>query len=250
MPEIQLLTNHQRQLLNELLELTGDKEKSFTLTGLEGFLFGLAITPDMILPSEWIPVIFGEETPEFKTSEQLEVLIKNLMEAYNAYNDAFHKGTLHFPFNDIKVEEISEKVINEIEDWTDGFLIALMLRPEIWSPDYKNEESSEHIEAVSVSLAIIFSVVSPENMYKLYKLFEKGDATFEDKNRNNTELILKALPLAVETLKAYGKLLWTEKVIEMKKGVFDFNKKKVKIGRNDPCPCGSGKKYKKCCGKN
>lgn len=23
----------------------------------------------------------------------------------------------------------------------------------------------------------------------------------------------------------------------------------VKIGRNDPCPCGSGKKYKKCCGR-
>ena len=26
-------------------------------------------------------------------------------------------------------------------------------------------------------------------------------------------------------------------------------KNEVKIGRNDPCPCGSGKKYKKCCGK-
>lgn len=26
--------------------------------------------------------------------------------------------------------------------------------------------------------------------------------------------------------------------------------KGTKIGRNDPCPCGSGKKYKKCCGKN
>ena len=26
-------------------------------------------------------------------------------------------------------------------------------------------------------------------------------------------------------------------------------KKSVKIGRNDPCPCGSGKKYKQCCGK-
>ena len=22
-----------------------------------------------------------------------------------------------------------------------------------------------------------------------------------------------------------------------------------KVGRNDPCPCGSGKKYKQCCGK-
>ena len=25
-------------------------------------------------------------------------------------------------------------------------------------------------------------------------------------------------------------------------------KKAEKVGRNDPCPCGSGKKYKKCCG--
>ncbi|GAF75123.1 unnamed protein product, partial [marine sediment metagenome] len=23
-----------------------------------------------------------------------------------------------------------------------------------------------------------------------------------------------------------------------------------KVGRNDPCPCGSGKKFKKCCGRN
>ena len=23
-----------------------------------------------------------------------------------------------------------------------------------------------------------------------------------------------------------------------------------KVGRNDPCPCGSGQKYKNCCGKN
>ncbi len=27
-------------------------------------------------------------------------------------------------------------------------------------------------------------------------------------------------------------------------------RREVKIGRNDPCPCGSGKKYKKCCGAN
>jgi uncharacterized protein YecA (UPF0149 family) len=27
-----------------------------------------------------------------------------------------------------------------------------------------------------------------------------------------------------------------------------FRRESPKIGRNDPCPCGSGKKYKKCCG--
>jgi preprotein translocase subunit SecA len=29
-----------------------------------------------------------------------------------------------------------------------------------------------------------------------------------------------------------------------------IRKKTPRVGRNDPCPCGSGKKYKKCCGKN
>lgn len=29
-----------------------------------------------------------------------------------------------------------------------------------------------------------------------------------------------------------------------------IRKEKEPVGRNDPCPCGSGKKYKKCCGKS
>ena len=29
-----------------------------------------------------------------------------------------------------------------------------------------------------------------------------------------------------------------------------YKRKGEKIGRNDPCPCGSGKKYKNCCGRN
>jgi len=29
-----------------------------------------------------------------------------------------------------------------------------------------------------------------------------------------------------------------------------YVRKEARVGRNDPCPCGSGKKYKNCCGKN
>ena len=32
-------------------------------------------------------------------------------------------------------------------------------------------------------------------------------------------------------------------------GPVQFKRDAPKTGRNDPCPCGSGKKYKKCCGK-
>ena len=35
---------------------------------------------------------------------------------------------------------------------------------------------------------------------------------------------------------------------EIESGV-PYVREEPKIGRNDPCPCGSGKKYKKCCGK-
>jgi SEC-C motif-containing protein len=33
-------------------------------------------------------------------------------------------------------------------------------------------------------------------------------------------------------------------------GTFPRSQTKVKSGRNDPCPCGSGNKFKKCCGSN
>ena len=43
------------------------------------------------------------------------------------------------------------------------------------------------------------------------------------------------------------------KVVNANRGDMKKTAEKVegkKIGRNDPCPCGSGKKYKHCCGKN
>ena len=51
-------------------------------------------------------------------------------------------------------------------------------------------------------------------------------------------------------LPAWDDILTVEKRKEIKKA-FNLTKtvvKEAKIGRNDPCPCGSGKKYKKCCG--
>jgi len=53
-------------------------------------------------------------------------------------------------------------------------------------------------------------------------------------------------------LKEWDNILSLEKrneiAKEYKKSMIAVSRKTV--GRNDPCPCGSGKKYKKCCGKN
>ena len=55
----------------------------------------------------------------------------------------------------------------------------------------------------------------------------------------------------------YNLPMWDEIFTEEQKKTLYMDQKKSgtvikgkKIGRNDPCPCGSGKKYKYCCGKN
>lgn len=52
------------------------------------------------------------------------------------------------------------------------------------------------------------------------------------------------------TLPEWDKLLSDEKKKEIRLKLHEDSHITVeKIGRNDPCPCGSGKKYKKCCGR-
>ena len=62
--------------------------------------------------------------------------------------------------------------------------------------------------------------------------------------------MLKADADYLYTLKAWEGIFSEEKIMQIIK---DFKRSKIvhkekEPGRNDPCPCGSGKKYKKCCG--
>ena len=64
--------------------------------------------------------------------------------------------------------------------------------------------------------------------------------------------MLKADADYLYTLKAWEGIFSEDKIIQIIK---DFKRSKIvhkekEPGRNDPCPCGSGKKYKKCCGAN
>lgn len=53
------------------------------------------------------------------------------------------------------------------------------------------------------------------------------------------------------SLKSWNKVLEADKIAEITREYREANiAHSDKIGRNDPCPCGSGKKYKKCCGRN
>jgi SWIM/SEC-C metal-binding protein len=66
----------------------------------------------------------------------------------------------------------------------------------------------------------------------------KADEILSICNRNDWEVIVGVEPDKPENIADLEKLLNPPTPL----------RNPVKVGRNDPCPCGSGRKYKKCCG--
>ena len=81
---------------------------------------------------------------------------------------------------------------------------------------------------------------------------EEGEVTFAAFYREDEEE--HSLRESSKFLKENGRWTYSEKQSTIHKKVQDEPQQPVvregpKVGRNDPCPCGSGKKFKKCCGK-
>ena len=70
------------------------------------------------------------------------------------------------------------------------------------------------------------------------KEFNKSEAELELLSRTNPDLAARKIISSKKLRKMFG--------VQMK----PYVRSEVKVGRNDTCPCGSGLKYKKCCGKN
>src|ERR1700687_1674040 len=58
-------------------------DDSMGLSDLDGFLTGIVVGPELILPSEWLPVIWGGEEPEFADDDEMRVVPSTIMGPYN-----------------------------------------------------------------------------------------------------------------------------------------------------------------------
>jgi hypothetical protein len=87
--------------------------------------------------------------------------------------------------------------------------------------------------------------------YDLEKLKESSDISLKVDFEKLYYNMLEAKAKWLYTLPEWDELLTDEKRRQIR-DTWRSDKQAVseKIGRNSPCPCGSGKKYKKCCGKN
>ena len=98
-------------------------DDSMGLSDLDGFLTGVVIGPELIPPSEWLPVIWGGEEPEFETGVEMRTVLGTIMGRFISEP---------IDCDPILWEGPESEVI--ASDWAGGFLDAVALRPTAWEP--------------------------------------------------------------------------------------------------------------------
>src|SRR6478752_5937304 len=105
-------------------------DDSMGLSDLDGFLTGIVVSPELILPSEWLPVIWGGQEPEFGTEAEMLTVLGTIMGRYDEIV-AFLAGDPD-DLDPIFWEGPKGEVI--AADWARGFLDAVALRQKAWAP--------------------------------------------------------------------------------------------------------------------
>ncbi len=196
---------------------------------LDGYLTGVAISPDPIPPSEWLPQVWTSGDPEadaaiFEDAREAQWYEALVIEHHDAIKRALDKGRGRYqPFleEDVRSHEIMWEV------WIEGLQKGLALRAEVWPPLGNSEDKAvrEAIAGLMTLMDIAFDACDLER--------PMIDALTEDAPA--------LIPGWIETLHA------TTAASRPALLAVAGRAPPAKIGRNDPCPCGSGKKYKKCC---
>lgn len=136
-----------------------------------------------------------------------------------------------------KENEFSKEIFREVER-----IILLQVVDNKWT---------DHIDAMDqMRKGMNLRAMGNEDPVRAYQ--NEGFDMFEEMNRSIREDTIKALFHVVNPEKMERKRVATNlQAIGSNEPVKQkpFVRKTKKIGRNDPCPCGSGKKYKNCCGR-
>ncbi|MFZ0738416.1 MAG: UPF0149 family protein [Candidatus Acidiferrales bacterium] len=202
--------------------------KAMNIEEVDGFFSALIAGPEIVTPSEYMPELFGSETSEtraFSTLAQANEILGLLMRHWNNIAGTLLEGKAYLP---VLLED--ENGVEHGNDWARGFIRGTHLRHDGWAELLADDDHGgcmipvlmlyhEHDE----NPAMRPKTIGPEQREKVIASMAAGLVAayrhfrqYEEPNANTRA------PEPPHTTS--------------------------KIGRNDPCPCGSGKKYKLCCG--
>jgi uncharacterized protein len=226
-----LLNDEDLEALEEVLVSDAVPDECMDLEMLDGFLAGVLLSPTPIATNRWLPEVwsaYGEES-DFGGGADVQRAIQLVLAYYNEI-----ATTLGREDEDERWEPFCFALDDQSEgfglgdEWIDGFVHGLELWPEDW-PEGLPDELVDTVQ---------------EALQETIEPWDDEEAAAADE-----ETRLAALAAAGEVVHDIylgwrGIGLPAPQPLALDVALASTSGP----GRNEPCPCGSGKKYKKCCG--
>ncbi|MDB2592321.1 UPF0149 family protein [Gammaproteobacteria bacterium] len=192
---------------------------------IHGFITAIISSPYTIMPSKWMDLI-GFTDVSYKNEKEARLLIDTVMLIYDNILHQLRKNKLIAAdqfFQDEDVDQESAK-----KNWSQGYLYAVSYDLESW---LINDE-------ISTLLSPILSMqLNKEGIKDVFQ-------GISDKLSSNEVIQIMSNVLSEAANDIFN--FWKEQKY-MAQQIDPMMSIDHKQGRNEPCPCGSGKKYKKCC---
>lgn len=215
--------------LDDLLAALPQDSLPMTVSELDGYVTGILVCPDLIPPSEWLPHVWGETGdagfPDLATAE---ATISAVMAHYNAVASKIAKTPWIEPI--YEVDPHNDETLWEA--WIDGFTRALRLRPDAW------QALLEHADDETRS-SLIFLMALQD--------ISEGTSRFTEEEIDAIDI---EAPDLIPNCVVAILLVSRPEVVMTADNLSHAPVRSTRSGRNEPCSCGSGRKYKQCCGKN
>lgn len=203
-------------LLDYYLDHYATEDSILSCSELDGYVHAIACAPNVLEPEFWLPLIWGEKCVEPKWEQQYEgkEFPDLVFSVYSHALENLQAGAAEPLFYEPEEQGKSYDVANE---WCAGFLRGGALWDEIDEKD---------VELVQAPIDAVKLFATEEG-------FEVLDALSEAEVATKQAEVLDG----INTVYKHFYALRNKPVV----------REEPKIGRNDPCSCGSGKKFKKCC---
>jgi uncharacterized protein len=202
--------------------------RAMNVEQLDGFFAALITGPDMVMPSEYYREVFGGEmsdTCEFASLDQANEILGMMMRHWNTIAGTLFKGEVYVP---LLLED--ENGTAQGNDWAHGFMWGTAMRHDGWAELVEDEEHG--------------GCLIPMMMLH-YEHGEDPEMRPKPISPEKREEVI--VHMAAGLLGAY-RYFREHRQVKPTAHRSEPRRNAPKVGRNDPCPCGSAKKYKKCCG--
>lgn len=203
--------------------------KAMNIEQLDGFFAALIAGPETVMPSEYCPEVFGgemSEVCEFSSREEANEIFGLMIRHWNTIAGALFNREVYVP---LLLED--ENGVAHGNDWARGFMHGMHMRHEGWAELINDEENGGCL--IPMMMLCHEHDEDPEMRPKPITPEKREDIIVH---------------MAAGLVGAYRYFREHQKAYAGSACAPESGRTTSKVGRNDPCPCGSGKKYKKCCG--